>query len=74
MVLCDNVFCEGVTVEFEYVMLAGRRFCCVACAEDWHHQNEVLVEAGSAFHTPASGHRGGIREGRARPKVLSDSL
>jgi hypothetical protein len=73
MVLCDNVFCEGVTVEFEYVMLAGRRFCCVACAEDWHHQNEVLVEAASAFHTPASGHRG-IREGRASPKALSDTL
>lgn len=49
MVLCDNVFCTEQAVEFEYVMLAGRRFCCLACAEDWQHQNEVLAEAASPF-------------------------
>ncbi len=47
MVLCDNVFCSGEVVEFEYVTLAGRRFCCVACAEAWSQQNEVLTEAGT---------------------------
>jgi hypothetical protein len=56
MVLCDNVFCAGETIEFEYVTLAGRRFCCIACAEDWHHQNEVLAEAAAPFHTPAIRH------------------
>ncbi len=45
MVLCDNVFCSGEAVEFEYITLAGRRFCCVACADAWHQQNEVLAEA-----------------------------
>ena len=45
MVLCDNVFCSNETIEFEYVTLAGRRFCCVACAEDWYQQNEVLAES-----------------------------
>jgi hypothetical protein len=55
MVLCDNVFCASETIEFEYVMLAGRRFCCIACAEDWHHQNEVLAEAASPFHAKGKG-------------------
>ncbi len=45
MVLCDNVFCTGETVEFEYITIAGRKFCCVACADDWYQQNEVLAEA-----------------------------
>ena len=26
MVLCDNVFCSGETVEFEYITLAGAGF------------------------------------------------
>lgn len=74
MVLCDNVFCEGETVEFEYVMLAGRRFCCIACAEDWHHQNEVLVEAASAFHPPAKKLSGNLFEARMKVKTLPDTL
>ena len=45
MVLCDNVFCSGEVIEFEYITLAGRRFCCVACADAWHQQNEALAEA-----------------------------
>ena len=45
MVLCDNVFCSGEIVEFEYVPLAGRKFCCVACAEAWRQQNEAFAAA-----------------------------
>ena len=45
MVLCDNVFCSGEVIEFEYITLAGRRFCCVACADAWYQQNEALAES-----------------------------
>ncbi len=54
MVLCDNVFCSGETVEFEYVTLAGRRFCCVACADAWHQQNEALAEAATPVRESSS--------------------
>jgi polyferredoxin len=50
MVLCDNVFCSGEVIEFEYITIAGRRFCCVACAEAWYQQNEVLAEAAMPLH------------------------
>ncbi len=53
MALCDNVFCSEPVQEFEYVILAGRKFCCIACAEDWHRQNEALAEAASPFHSHA---------------------
>ena len=45
MIICDNVFCSGEVIEFEYIALAGRKFCCVACADAWHQQNEALTEA-----------------------------
>ena len=45
MVLCDNVFCSGEVIEFEYIATAGRKFCCVACSDAWRQQNEALAEA-----------------------------
>jgi hypothetical protein len=45
MVLCDNVFCSSEVIEFEYIALAGRKFCCVACSDAWRQQNEALAEA-----------------------------
>lgn len=69
MVRCDNVFCASEAVEFEYVMLAGRRFCCIACAEDWHHQNEVLAEAASPFRAPTKAKsRPAREEGAEKPR------
>ena len=62
MVLCDNVFCSGETIEFEYITLAGRRFCCVACADAWHQQNEALVEAATPLRESLSS--GEERRGR----------
>ena len=47
MVLCENVFCSGEVVEFEYVALAGRKFCCLACADAWQQQNEAFADAAS---------------------------
>ena len=49
MVHCDNVFCTAEIIDFEYVPLAGRKFCCVACADAWHQQNEALTEAAMPF-------------------------
>jgi hypothetical protein len=67
MVLCDNVFCSGEVIEFEYVTLAGRRFCCVACADAWHQQNEVLAEAAMPLHeTSKKEPRGRITIGSRR--------
>jgi hypothetical protein len=59
MVLCDNVFCSGEVIEFEYITLAGRRFCCVACADAWHEQNEVLAEAASPLREASKDERHG---------------
>jgi hypothetical protein len=58
MVLCDNVFCSGEVVEFEYITLAGRRFCCVACADAWRQQNEVLAEAATPLREAYKERRG----------------
>ncbi|MFZ1110505.1 MAG: hypothetical protein WAN43_19435 [Rhodomicrobium sp.] len=44
MAFCDNVFCSNHVRESESVPLAGRKFCCEACAEDWYRQNEALAE------------------------------
>jgi hypothetical protein len=44
MAFCDNVFCTGDVSEHDHVALAGRKFCSVACAEDWYRQNEALAE------------------------------
>jgi len=49
MVLCDNVFCSGEVIEFEYIATAGRKFCCVACSDAWHQQNEALSQAARPF-------------------------
>jgi hypothetical protein len=38
-IVCENAFCACETVESEYVSVAGRRFCCIACAEDWVRHN-----------------------------------
>jgi hypothetical protein len=51
--------------------LAGRKFCCIECAHDWHRQNEALIEAAAPFHLPAqTGSAGGLRadlsDGRRR--------
>ncbi|MBJ7533642.1 hypothetical protein JDN40_05940 [Rhodomicrobium vannielii ATCC 17100] len=44
-IVCENAFCASETVESEYVSVAGRRFCCIAYAEDWVRHNGALVEA-----------------------------
>jgi hypothetical protein len=49
MAQCDNAFCSSETVESESIALAGRTFCCVACADAWHAQNEALADAASSF-------------------------
>ena len=49
MVLCDNVFCSGEVIEFEYIATAGRKFCCVACSDAWCHQNEAFAEGRKAI-------------------------
>jgi hypothetical protein len=59
MVLCDNVFCSGEVIEFEYITLAGRRFCCVACADAWHQQNEALEEAATPLREASKEERRG---------------
>jgi hypothetical protein len=67
MVLCENAYCVEEIAECSYTELGGRKFCCIACAEDWKRQNEALIEAAEPFHTPApSGHRG---LGSSRSKV-----
>ncbi len=72
MVLCDNVFCSSETVEFEYITLAGRRFCCVACADAWHQQNEVLAEAATPFREPARSRE--ERRGKSSPSARRHAL
>jgi hypothetical protein len=57
MVLCDNAFCSYEVSESDGLLFAGRRFCCVACAEDWERQNEALNEAAEAFYIPSTAHR-----------------
>jgi hypothetical protein len=48
--------------------MASRKFCCLACAENWCRQNEALIEAAAPFHIPAQeNNAGGLRAG------LSDS-
>ncbi len=49
MAQCDNAFCSSETIEFEYIVRAGRKFCCVACADAWYQQNEALADAASPF-------------------------
>ena len=73
MVLCDNVFCSGEAVEFEYITLAGRRFCCVACADAWHQQNEVLAEAATPLRESLSSReeRGAKNSWAARRNALA---
>ena len=56
MALCENAFCTSKIEEFEYVVEASRKFCCVACAEDWLRQNEALVEAAEPFKKRPSRH------------------
>ncbi len=66
MVLCENAYCGNQVVELEYVEVAARRFCCIACAEDWERQNEALISAASPFigaewrpkESPAKQHSG----------------
>ena len=54
MVLCDNVFCSGEVIELEYVALAGRKFCCLACADAWEQQNAALADAASPLRDAAA--------------------
>ncbi len=68
MTLCDNAFCTVEIAGFEYIATAGRKFCCIACAEDWRRQNEALINAAEPFHTALREHgadaaRAGIAEG-----------
>jgi hypothetical protein len=56
MALCDNAFCTVEIVGFEYIATAGRKFCCIACAENWRRQNEALINAAEPFHTPPREH------------------
>ncbi len=69
MVLCDNVFCSGEVVEFEYITLAGRRFCCVACADDWYQQNEALAEAATPLRELSKDERRGRNTFASRRSV-----
>ena len=71
MVLCDNVFCSGEVIEFEYITLAGRRFCCVACADAWHQQNEVLAEAATPLREAFKEERRGRNAYAARRSALT---
>ena len=67
MDLCDNVFCSSEVIEFEYIALAGRRFCCLACADAWRQQNEALAEAA----TPLRETSGSREQRRGRPWAAS---
>ncbi len=69
MTLCDNAFCTVEIVECGYIAKAGRKFCCIACAENWRQQNEALTDAAAPFHSPprrrgSSGLQTEISEGR----------
>jgi hypothetical protein len=51
--------------------MAGRKFCCLACAEDWRRQNDALIEAAAPFHLPvqqnsARNIRGDLPDSRRR--------
>jgi hypothetical protein len=71
MVLCDNVFCSEEVVEFEYIALAGRRFCCVACADAWRQQNEALAAAATPLRDSSKDERRGRNTFASRRNVLA---
>jgi hypothetical protein len=52
MVLCDNALCTEEIADCGHVVMAGRKFCCLACADGWRRQNDALIEAGAPFHLP----------------------
>jgi hypothetical protein len=62
MAFCDNVFCTNQVHESECVPLAGRKFCCAACAEDWYRQNEALAEPATHDGQTAAGPSPAFRE------------
>lgn len=53
MALCDNAFCTEEIADCGHIAVAGRKFCCLACADDWRRQNDALTEAGAPFSLPA---------------------
>jgi hypothetical protein len=71
MVLCDNVFCSGEVIEFEYIALAGRKFCCVACSDAWLQQNEALSEAARPFREASREDRRGKSMFASRRSALT---
>jgi hypothetical protein len=71
MALCDNAFCTEEVADCGHIVMAGRKFCCLACAGDWRRQNDALIEAAAPFHVPAceGGARGlGAELGDHRPE------
>ncbi|KAI94547.1 hypothetical protein T281_10305 [Rhodomicrobium udaipurense JA643] len=69
-IVCENAFCACETVESEHVSVAGRRFCCIACAEDWARHNGALVEV----HVSANRSEAGARPSDAPLGSVGDSL
>ncbi|ADP71160.1 hypothetical protein Rvan_1924 [Rhodomicrobium vannielii ATCC 17100] len=67
-IVCENAFCACETVESEHVSVEGRRFCCIACAEDWVRHNGAHVEA------PVPANRHGARPTDAPLGDVGDSL
>ena len=63
MVLCNNEFCSGEIIDFEYISLAGRSFCCIACAEDWRSKNEALAGARVPAPEPLDASEKLVRDG-----------
>jgi hypothetical protein len=53
MALCDNAFCAREIADSGYITMAGRKFCCLACIDNWRRQNDALIEAAARFHIPA---------------------
>jgi len=74
MDICDNVFCAGEIIDFEYVSVAGRSFCCIACADDWNRQNEALEEAADPFRDHGEPVRGQISARAMIVSMLPDKL
>jgi hypothetical protein len=60
MALCDNAFCTEEVADCGHIAMAGRKFCCLACTDDWRRQNDALIEAAAPFHVPA--HESGARD------------
>jgi len=68
MALCDNAFCSGEIADCGHIAMAGRKFCCLVCADDWRRQNDALIDAAAPFHIRAH-----EQSGRGHNAYLSDN-